>query len=206
MYSNATSAILAVSLGLLAFACPAARAQVDASDGSATCDTVIGKMVFSPPALASGAAATTVLKIKADVDTCTVSTSSPVSVVHGSRLSATLTVPVSDCAALLSGPTPVTGSAVVKWKTDQRLVASTTSFSPTQLSGTSFDPGWGGTYVALTLGGPGSASTGSFGGSDGGASSIISLQINQDASVLEAACNGRGLKKVLVGQGQVKFQ
>ena len=132
------------------------------------------------------------------VSACTTSGSN-VSQVHSGDVTATLSVPSNDCAGLLMSK-PVT--ADVSWQP--------TSVHPShvELSGYSIgvSPSNGGGFILPNHGGTVHVS-GSFAGSDNGASSTAAIYSSQTAAQLIGECgSSSGLSSITASSGHIKLQ
>jgi hypothetical protein len=111
----------------------------------------------------------------------------------------------NDCAGLV-GSNPVTGTITIKWKTVEKLVSSSSVVTPGQLAGNLFTAPWGGAYGQFDLGGSGAAVTGSFAGTDGGASSTTTAVTGEDVTNILGQCATiKGLKTIHIAIGQLNL-
>jgi len=169
---------------------------VIAATGSVTCDTLSGQITFSPPAIHGGTSqGTEVFTLHASG--CHTTGSNVTEVTEGD-VTTTNQMATDSCAALRKS-TSTPGSATVEW-TPGSIAPSTVSFP----GGYSVISHGTGGDIGFALGVTGGASvTGSFAGSDGGASSQVTVYLNQTADQFVAACNaaGNGLSSETIAGG-----
>ena len=185
-----------------------AATPLDAADCSVQCLTFSGKTTFSPPLTDTGIGPSDLIKLRGVVGGCTVSgaTCAGLTVLSGKVLG-TLNGTTDSCAALL-GTSITTGELVVKWKTNQPLLDSTSqlSLNAGSVVGTLFPGLPPGVYGQFLIGGPVTVS-GAFHGSDGGATSTATVVSSEDVSALSSACaSSKGLKGLTIGLGNAVLQ
>ncbi len=164
--------------------------------GGISCDTLSGQITFSPPAIHGGTSP------ESEVFTLHASgchtTGSNVSQVTAADVTTTNREATNSCAALRTS-TATPGSATVEWAPDS-IAPSTVSFP----GGYSVISHGAGDDIGFALGVAGGAAvTGSFAGSDGGASSQVTVYLDQTADQFVAACNaaGNGLSSETIAGG-----
>jgi hypothetical protein len=168
---------------------------VNATTATATCTAVSGEAKFSPPISSSEAAGTTTTTVKATLTNCT-SNLGGLTVTSGktagSFVSNSHVVGTNGCSAL-AGASPETGSLTTKWKTSPKLTSGNSVTPVTQVYGTIESDG----AAEFEIPGPGghASGTGSFQGTNGGASDESNADSTVPATTLLATCSGKkGLK------------
>ncbi len=190
----AVPAGLVIGGGIAAAKSPPINAKTD----TATCTTVSGSAKFSPAVTSSEKAGTTKTTVKATLKGCT-SNAAGLKITDGkttgSFTSNTHAAGTNGCSALV-GATPETGSLTTKWKTTPKLSSGNSVTPVTQVYGTvtSGSP----PNAQFEIPGPGgtASGTGSFEGTNGGASDESDAQSTVSAASLLATCDG---KKGLTG-------
>lgn len=186
-----------VPAGLIATASVASAggSTVNATNDTATCTTVSGSAKFSPPISTSEAAGSTTTTVKATLGSCTTNavgltiTSGKTS---GSFTSNPHSAGTNGCTAL-AGATPESGSLSTKWKTSPKLSSGNSVMNVTQVYGTIAGDG----NAEFEIPGPGgtASGSGSFQGTNGGASDSSNAESTVPATTLLSTCEGKkGLK------------
>jgi hypothetical protein len=183
-----------------------ATPAVDASLDTVQCDTVILTITAKPAFMYGGTPTPVQLSLKGTVDGCSVAGPSPVTILPGSKVSGKLTLPSSDCNALI-GTIPISGgSLTIKWKTSERLVNRTSVGTPTAFTTGFFSAPWGGSYIQGQFGGA-TTVTGSFAGTDGGSGSSAMVLVSEDFGTLNAGCaSSAGVKVIHAALGQLNLR
>jgi hypothetical protein len=189
-------AVVTVPVGLLIGGGVAtAKGGVDATHATITCTTVSGTAKFSPPITTNEAAGSTTTTVKATLGGCTVSgVTATVSkgTVKGSFTSNPHAAGTNGCNAL-AGASPQSGSLTTKWTSSPKLTSGNSVTAVTQVYGTIAADG----NAEFEIPGPGgtSSGTGSFQGSNGGASDESNAESTVAATALIATCeSAKGLK------------
>ncbi len=172
----------------------AKTSTVDATHYTVNCTGVSGSFKFNPPlTIGGGAVSPETIKTKASFSGCTATPTAggaSVSITEAS-IKGTITIASSNhtCTGLSSGT--ATGDSTIKWKTSPKLSSGSSVVSPGTRSG---GPGADGSIVFST---DYSGVTGSFQGTDGGASSSTTAQSTTSFSSILATCEtAKGLKEV----------
>jgi hypothetical protein len=188
-----------------------ALAQVDVSNSTVTCNSVLkGSLKFVPSFVNGGTATSVLVKVKGKLGGCF--SSAPVTIPDGkSSFSGTLTLPSNDCATLL-GPSTATGTITAKWKADQPITPSTSTItiSSGDLLLNIFTTPWGSAHSWIGLGaasggGP-LAVSGAFTGGTGGTSSSLDAGPQQDIGMVLGQCALQGFKALNIGIGSLRLQ
>ena len=172
-----------------------AATKVDASKYTVTCTGIAATAKFSPALTnAGGPASTETTKIKGTASSCTVTPTvggTPVTIT-GAKVSGTLTNASSThtCGGLATATTE-SGALTVKWKSSPALAAGSSVASPTSVLGA---PGADG---HATFGISFSGVTGSFTGTDAGASSTNDAETALPISSILTTC-AKGLKSIAI--------
>jgi hypothetical protein len=172
-------------------------ASATVATGGVTCSDITGTVNFSPPLTATGTSAERT-SIQLAATGCTTSHSN-VGTVQSGALSSTLSTPSNACASLLTSK-PV--SVDVAW------TPKTVHPSAVKISGytVGVSPSGGGGFKLPEAGGTVHVS-GSFAGSDNGASSTASIYSAQSAMQLIGECESpSGLASIPVASGTIKLQ
>jgi hypothetical protein len=191
------AAAVAVPAGLIIGGGVAAAGapKINATNDTATCTTVSGSAKFSPAVSSSEAAGTTTTTVKATLGGCTTNAAGLTITsgsTKGSFVSNSHTAGTNGCSALV-GASPETGSLTTTWKTSPKLSSGNSVTPVTQVYGTVTSGG----NAQFEIPGPGgtSSGTGSFEGTNGGASDGSDAQSTQSATAILATCDGKkGLK------------
>ena len=201
--------MLVVSIAAVCLAATAhAAGTVDASNSVITCNSLTKASIQLKPALVTGGALPSTVKIKGALSGCT--TNAPgVTSISGS-FSGTLTGGTNDCVNLI-GPTTNTGTITIKWKSTPGLINATSTVTINAGSAVGgifagFPPG---SYGQFQLGNPPGAAlavTGSFTGGDGGATSVATVVTTEDVAAIGSLCAGGGVKKLSIGLGTITLQ
>jgi hypothetical protein len=167
---------------------------VNATNYTATCTGISGSLSFNPPlTIAGGAVSPETVKTKASFSGCTATPTAGGASVSITKASITGTITIASsshtCMGLSTGA--ATGNSTVKWTTSPKLSSGSSVASPGTRSG---GPGGDGSIVFSS---DYSGVTGSFEGTDGGASSSTTAQTTESFSSILATCEtAKGLKKV----------
>lgn len=190
-----------------------AVAQVDVSNNTVICGTIMkGSLKFSPVFTPSGLAPS-VIKIKGKLAGCI--TDAGVVIVDGkSKFSGVINFPDSNCSVLGTANT-ATGVITVKWKADQSITPDTSTINVASggfKTGIHAGLGTAGDYeVAFGLGSvafpasPGTALSvgGAFTGGTGGANSFAALLMQEDIQFWSSHCLDGAVKGYTIGVGQL---
>jgi hypothetical protein len=179
---------------------------VDAASYTASCSGLGGVLKFSPslqdlPSIIN-------VEVHATLSGCTAKpdgAGAPVDIVKG-KVSETLSINSggqNDCTHVLfsGGAYSTTGSLTITWKTarDTPISSGNTVVSPTEVTITEVTPGPPpqSEITSLAFPGPGGSvtSTGSFAGTNSGASDSISIS---ESNSLNPCFTGRGLRKLIL--------
>src|SRR5262245_20869209 len=200
------AAVVFCSVVVLVSTGESATPRVDASLDTVQCDTVILTIAAKPAFMYSGTATPVELRLKGTVDGCSVAGPSPVTILPGSKVSGKVTLPSSDCNALIGTIPIIGGMLTIKWKTSERLVKPTSVSTPTAFTTGFFSAPWGVSYIQGQFGGA-TTVTGSFAGSDGGSGSSATVLVSEDFGTLNAGCASLvGVKAIHAGLGQVTLR
>lgn len=203
------SAIALVSSALFIPGSGAAGTKVDASQYEVHCGTMNkGIIGFKPPLIGGGTLAE-ITKVSGILDGCvathTFDAGAPdIQVINGT-VKGLLTGNTNDCGGLL-GPANTTGALVVKWKTVPALLnpVTTITIGNGNVNG-NVQALLGNLYGKFSI--SGAAVTGSFLGTDNGASSASTSITVQDAVALGNACGSiAGLKQVNIGPSSIDLK
>jgi hypothetical protein len=180
---------------------------VDASLDTVQCNTVFLTITAKPAFMYGGTSAAVQLGVKGTVDGCAATGPNPVTVLPGAKVSGKLSLPSSDCNALIGTVPIIDGTVTIKWKTNERLVERISVLTPTQFTSGFFSAPWGGTYVQAQFGGAGSAVVGAFAGGEGGATSSATVLLSEDFSALNTGCaSSAGVKVIHAALGQLNLR
>jgi hypothetical protein len=191
-----TAAAVAMPIGLV---CASAGAQaaapkIDVSHATISCTTVTGSAKFSPALnLTGGNPENTSVKLA--VGGCTVSGVSGVVVASGKGSGVLHSA--SNLATNLLGPTAVTGSVGIKWKTSTgKLTFSSSTVTVSVITGGTPSDG----YASLAITAGNASVSNDFAGTDAGATSTMYAETTQTVSQLGTAASGKkGLKSITLG-------
>jgi hypothetical protein len=193
------AAATAMPIGIIAATGSVASAKapppVNVTTNTATCTGISGSVKFNPPISQNQTVgATETITVKAKVSDCT-SNYSGLTVKDGT-VTGTFTSPItsmSGCAALF-GNTNVTGSLSTKWTTTPKLSSGNSDVTVNSVQGGVAPDG---TNAEFEIPGttPDSA-TGSFSGTDNGASGSTAAQSKQTTAALGKDCDGKGIKSL----------
>jgi hypothetical protein len=200
-------AVVIASVGLLVGPASAPAVTVDAGQDTVVCNTISGRTSFKPALLVGGTATSEEVLVKGSLDGCVATGPTPVTIQPGSKFVGTFTSSTNDCVALITSQTP-TGSLTIKWKSSPGLTETKSVVTPAAIQGVvySSDP-WGADYPALLIGGPGTTVTGSFAGTDGGDSSLLTIVASESFDAMVNAClTPTGLKLMHIGLGNLTLQ
>ncbi|MGB7052592.1 MAG: hypothetical protein WBG41_13580 [Acidimicrobiales bacterium] len=192
------AAVVAVPAGLIigGGVASAKSPPINAKNDTATCTTVSGSAKFSPAITSSEKAGTTKTTVKATLTGCT-SNAVGLRITNGKTtgsFTSTSHVAGTDGCTALAGTSTETGSLTTKWKTSPKLSSGNSVTPVTQTYGTIASDG----NAQFEIPGPGGtpSGTGSFEGTNGGASDGSDAQTTTSASSILATCEG---KKGLTG-------
>jgi hypothetical protein len=177
--------------------------MVNATNDTVSCQHVNGSATFSPTVTSSEPAGTTVTTIMVKLSDCT-SNAAGLTVTSGS-VSGSLsdTHGAEDGCTSLVGPLgdpsfiTVTGTLTTKWKTSPRLSSGNSVTTVHSVDGSVAGDGLAKFDIPGT-GGTASSGTGSFSGTDGGASTIFSVLSKSSAASILSTCDSRGLTSIIV--------
>lgn len=203
---------LAAVAATLLFAATAS-AQIDVSNSTVTCNSILKGSMKISPALATGGVLPTVFKVQGKLAGCTTDAVGVTLVDGKSSFKGEITLPTNDCG-VLAGPNTATGTLTFKWKATESISPnkSVVTINSGSLQSGVYAAPWGGMYGAFGLGvstfptgGAGTALgvTGAFTGGDAGATSAAALITTQDLASTIASCTGGGLKVLDIGAGQI---
>jgi hypothetical protein len=191
------AAAAAMPIGFIAatggMASAKAAPPVNATTATVTCTGITGTAKFAPAVTTDESAGTGTTSIKAALTGCT--TNDGVTVtgakVAGS-LSTTRTAGENGCVALAGGSSAV-GTLTTTWKTTPKLTSPTSSIAVKSIAGSIGGDG----NATFTIPGttPNGAASGSFQGTNGGASDTTTAQSTASAATILSTCEGKkGLK------------
>jgi hypothetical protein len=213
---HTSSAALCASLSLV-FAVSTARAactKVDATSHTVTCHSfVLASASFLPALTTAGGGGNPAIKVKGTLYGCTDNTDANL-VIDKGAVSGILTGTSGNSCLTLLGPTTVTGSLTVKWKTTATstdcYLSNVTTLTPNSINGTTFGPSGSvaGTYGAFQIPGASPPSvTGAYSGGDGGATTTFFSTTTEDVGALVAFCGSvKGLKTAHLGLTTLTLQ
>jgi hypothetical protein len=193
---GATGGVLGavVLTALLLAGCGGSSQAGTVATGRVTCTTVTGAATFDPPLTLVGSSPET-LKIALHVSGCTTSGSNVAEVTAG-RAEATNKTGTNGCTSLLTARAL---SVTVHW--------TPSTIAPSVVSFTGFSPGQSPTgALGFTFPGSGNRAkaTGSFSGSDNGASSTAAAYTAQGTTQLVGACSTpAGIASIPISSGHV---
>lgn len=226
-HTKSLAAVSAVALlgllgaGTLDRADAAPPPPIDVTNHRVVCDTLVGKLKFSAPLVIGGTTPNTI-SISATLDGCVDQTDSNVQL-KATKLKGTLSSNTNDCLSLV-GPTSVTGTVQVKWKTvagapkidddDPTVAGAVSDITVSQANGA--------TYAAPSSWGNGAASgyglfqigadaahgntippsvDHAFQGTDGGLTSTFDGTTGESVNAIFAKCLSTGVKQLNFGIG-----
>jgi hypothetical protein len=177
--------------------------MVNATDYTVSCQAVNGSAMFSPTVTSSEPAGTTVATIKVKLSDCTSDTtgltvtsgsvSGSLSDTHGAEDGCTSLVGPPGDPSLIT----VTGTLTTKWKTSPRLSSGNSVTTVHSVEGSVAGDG----LVRFDIPGSGGAAnsgTGSFSGTDGGASTIFSVLTMRSAASILSTWDAKGLTSIII--------
>lgn len=177
------AAVVALPLGIVASALPvgaAATPPINVSAASISCTTVTGSANLAPK-VGPTVAAKVNARFHVSLSGCTVSgASGTITSITGSGTGVLHAAPPSSATGL-PVTVPVTGKITIKWTASPKISGPKSVVSATSVTASAATDG----NVALSLGGL--AVSGDFAGTDGGASSSVSLETTQSLSDLTTA-------------------
>ncbi len=200
----------------------AAPPPIDVTNHRVACDSLVGKLKFATPLVVGGTTANSIT-VSATLAGCVDLDDSNVKL-KPTKMKGVLSTPTNDCLSLI-GPTSVSGTVQVKWKTlsgtpkisdaDPSVVGAVSDLSITQASGSTFAApsswGNGGTsgYGLFQIGAdPAHGSTAppsvanAFTGGDGGITSTFDGTTGESAAAILAQClSPTGVKGLNFGIG-----
>ena len=186
------AAVIALPVGILASALPAGAAAtppVSVSAASISCTSVTGSANLAPivgPTVPKKVNSS----ISVSLSGCTVTgASGPITSITGSGHGVLHVYPPSSATGL-PVTAPVVGKITIKWTASPRVSRPKSVVTATSVTASAATDG----NVALSLGGV--AVSGAFAGSDGGASSSVSLETTQSLSDLTTAFGTTGIHSV----------
>jgi hypothetical protein len=167
---------------------PAWAKKVD-QPGTVVCSKIAGSFKFSPPLKATATSSNEKVSVKSTATDC-VATGGATPTKGTTNTTTTFTS--NGCAAVLEG-SGKPAALTTKWSPGS--IAPTTTSFPAPTATTS-------PTITLSYGGPGTSSEGSYPGSDGGAKSKVTIDIEQTESQIEASCEtSAGLKTLTISGG-----
>lgn len=168
---------------------------INATNDTATCTTVSGSVKFSPAVSSSEAAGVTTSTVKATLGGCTTNAAG-LTITNGKTTGSfndgSHAAGTNGCSTLV-GASPESGSLTTKWKTSPKLSSGNSVTPVTQVYGTLAADG----NAQFEIPGPGgtASGTGSFEGTNGGASDESDAQSTTSADAILGTCDGKkGLK------------
>jgi hypothetical protein len=195
----------------MAWSAPAAAKGPITATGRVSCATPTGTVKFSPPVSMTGNSNNELVMLKLKLSGCTTSGSNLVAIKSG-RLTLTLHVPTTSnntanaCRTLAAGG--ISSTTTVKWaaaKTKGMVYAPPVAKSVLSMTGEAWSPG--GANVTASFPGTGVAANSgtSFAGTDGGASSSLSVVLALSGTQYGVVCtSGVGhISKSTVNSGSV---
>ena len=191
------AAATAMPIGFIAASGGLASARpappVNATPASVTCTGISGSAKFSPAMTSDETAGSGTTTIKAALTGCT--TNDGVTVTGAKVagvLTSTSTAGENGCAAL-AGSSSDTGNLTTTWKTTPKLVTKTSTIDVKSIAGSIGSDG----NATFNIPGstPNGAASGSFQGTNGGASERTAAQTTTSAASILTTCEGKkGLK------------
>ncbi len=183
-----------------------AKPTIDATHDSIVCSSITAKVKFDRP-LRVGGTGTVGAKITAKIENCTASDptgAAPPMIAEG-KLTGRVMLSGSDCSSI--GTYALTGSMTMKWKTAKgtpKLSSGESMLSNIYLTG-NVDPASGTLSERAPVGVPAVQSTGSFAGTDGGASSNVGFADGSLVTWKYKCDKPGGAKKLSFGDGSVRI-
>jgi hypothetical protein len=182
---------------------PSWAAPSAAAPGTITCTHVSGKVTFTPPLTLSGNSNTETTKTRTVFTHCHVSTgTAPTKGVTASTIIKTTTNMTANSCAALGASMPVTEKVV--WTHTPTIANSTVKFSGDMgaTEPTSMDAG----FTLPNTGGTASV-TGSYPGTDHGATSSSTVYTNMTGTAIGAACaSATGLASLTLDAGTITLK
>jgi len=176
--------------------------QIDVSNHSITCNTMVGIASSKPPLLIGGTAPTT-MKVRTFLSGCAVTGPGSVSILSG-KISGNVTATSNECITLYQ---PLAGTLTIKWKASEAtpIVPKSTTMEIKDVTFSGYQAPWGTSYGLFSLGV--SSVTGAFTGGDNGATSSNVAVTSQDLGEIISQCGSpAGLKTLNVGLGTITLQ
>jgi hypothetical protein len=183
---------------------------VNATDGTVVCSSIRGTVKFSPPLTTNEKAGTTTSTFRGTLEECSATVpSSPPVIVHSAQSLVEFRsphgpgfdgcdIPAARAADVgrAAGATSGAGTLTIKWRSTPKLSSgpSIVNVSSTETSVASDG------NLLVQFPGPGGTSggaTGSFSGTNSGASDTLAAQSDLSASTIEADCSSKGGLKSL---------
>jgi hypothetical protein len=191
-------AAVATPLGLIAVtggSAGAAAPKVNATNDTVICRHVSGSATFSPTVTSSEPAGTTVTTITAKLTDCT-SNAAGLTVKSGRVSGMVFDIHGAGYGCMsLAGLTTVTGTLTTTWKTSPQLSSGSSVTTVNSVDG-SVDGDGRVTFEIPGNGGTASSGTGSFSGTDGGATSRFSALTRRPATSILSTCDSAGLTRI----------
>jgi hypothetical protein len=195
----------------------AAHAQVDVSNSTVTCNTIVKGAIKASPALVNGGTSASVFKVKGKLAACTTNAVG-VTIPDGkSSFSGVINVPSNDCAALLT-PGAVSGTVTLKWKGSVPITPTSSVITLNTGDATAgvYDSAFGNNalygYFGLGInprpsGVAGSpvAVTGAFTGGSGGVNSTADIVTAESIAMITGQCAAAGVKTITIGIAQIRL-
>jgi hypothetical protein len=168
--------------------------KVDATNYSAQCTTIAGKMRFSPP-LTNSASTSDTVKIKATLSGCSTPNTPSVTLFDGTLRGTLAASEPFSCSSFGKTLASLTGGLAVTWTSSPKLSSGKSVLSP---AGGSLQGNFGfspfGLQINLAPSSP--EATGSFTGGDSGSLDDVFFQATQPEADIQASCSGRGLREI----------
>jgi hypothetical protein len=173
---------------------PAFAKGSTAQPGTISCNSIKGSFKFNPPLFTTATSSSETVTVKSTVTGCTTA-GGGLTPKKGSN-AVTSSFSSNGCAAVLEGAAK-SQTITTKWAPGT-IAPSVVTFPPPK-STTS--------PITITYGGAGTTGTGSYLGSDSGASSTVTIDIAGTVASLTATCGGKkGLKGLTITGGTAKGQ
>lgn len=197
MLLMAAAVVVPVSL-LSASGVASASSGVVETTASVVCTGVSGTATFSPPITSNQKAGTQKIKFKATLSGCTASGNASVTISEGAvkgTISTTRTVG-NGCRNLFGGTADVTGSLTIKWTSTPKIISGNSVVTVHTLSASIDTSNNNVEYQIPGTGGTASSGSGSFEGSDRGASDLIAVDSTLSYTGQEITCGDSRLKSI----------
>ncbi len=173
-----------------------ATSKVDATNATVACNGISGSVKIKPAISANEVAGPSKITIKATLSGCT--TSDGVTVTKASvagTLTSTRTAGENGCAELAEGTggSGESGTLTTKWTTTPKLSSGNSVIHPTSFTGTLLTSGPDSGYVTFAIPGatPNGAPSGSFQGTNAGASDATTGLTKETGAALITSCESK---------------